>query len=139
MNARYIAPFAPGQPYAIDPTIARELLSIALEHGGSYADLFFEYHVSGSYSYEEDLLKACGRSISLGLGVRVMSGSNTGYAYTQELTLERMKDAARTASAVARFGAGRSAAVPQLIASSHPERYGVQRESLACAGSDKVK
>ena len=69
------------------------LMTLALGRGGDYADLFFEYNVAGSYSLEEGILKAAGRSVSMGLGVRVMKGDATGYAYVQELTPEAMQRA----------------------------------------------
>ena len=62
--SRYTAPFSPDGPNAIDATLARRLLTVALERGGDYADLFFEYNVTGSYAYEEQILKSAGRSVS---------------------------------------------------------------------------
>ncbi len=102
--SRYSAPFAPGGPAAVDAQIARRLLTIALSAGGDYADLFFEYDVSGSYSYEEGILKSAGRSVSTGLGVRVQKGDATGYAYVEDLSVEAMERAARTAAQIADGG-----------------------------------
>ena len=45
-NDTFRAPFAPGGEYAVDAEVARRLLSLALERGGDYADLYFEYRVS---------------------------------------------------------------------------------------------
>ena len=84
---RYQAPFAPGGATEIDEELAQRLLSAALEKGGDYADLFFEHNVTGSYSYEDGILKAAGRSFSTGLGVRVRKGDATGYAYVEETHL----------------------------------------------------
>src|SRR4051812_49957931 len=92
--SRYSAPFGPQGSMPIDATIARRLLGTALSQGGDYADLFFEYGASGSYVLEEGILKSAGRSVSMGLGVRVMKGDATGYAYVQELTPEAMAGAA---------------------------------------------
>ncbi|MCA9606135.1 MAG: TldD/PmbA family protein, partial [Myxococcales bacterium] len=102
--SRYSAPFAPGGPAAVDAQIARRLLSIALSRGGDYADLFYEYDVSGSFSYEEGILKAAGRSVSTGLGVRVRKGDATGYAYVEDLSVDAMERAARTAAQIADGG-----------------------------------
>ncbi|MCZ7677282.1 MAG: hypothetical protein M5U28_00265 [Sandaracinaceae bacterium] len=81
---RYSAPFAPEGPAPIDEQIAHRLLAAALDKGGDYADLFFEYNVTGSYSFEDGILKAAGRSVSTGLGVRVRKGEATGYAYVED-------------------------------------------------------
>ena len=80
MTGRYHAPFAEHGSHTIDADIADRLLRIALEKGGDYADLFFEYSVSGSYGYDEQILKSARRAVSMGLGVRVMKGDATGYA-----------------------------------------------------------
>jgi len=95
MSSRYQAPFGPEGPAPIDREIARKLLSVALEKGGDYADLFFEYAVSGSYSYDDGILKSVGRYVSTGLGVRVMKGDATGYAYVEDLSMEAMEKAAK--------------------------------------------
>ena len=134
MSSRYQAPFAPEGPAPIDTEIARKLLTVALEKGGDYADLFFEYSVSGSYSYDDGILKSVGRYVSMGLGVRVMKGDATGYAYVEDLDLEAMKGAARTAAQIAAAGAGTP---EQLAQAALPSRYGVQTLSLEVAGEDK--
>ena len=57
------------------------LLGLALEAGGDYADLYFEYRVGADYALEEEQIRTLGRGITLGLGVRVTKGDATGYAY----------------------------------------------------------
>ena len=52
-----------------------------------------------------DAIRTVGRGITLGLGVRVLKGDATGYAYTEELAWERMAQAARTAGQIAAGGA----------------------------------
>src|ERR1044071_9683082 len=78
------APFSPGGGNAIDAQLAHRLLGIALEAGGDYADLYFEFRVSADYALEEEQIRALGRGITLGLGVRVTKGDATGYAYRSE-------------------------------------------------------
>ena len=132
--SRYQAPFGPEGPAPIDPDIARKLLSLALEKGGDYADLFFEYGVSGSYAYDDGILKSVGRYVSMGLGVRVMKGDATGYAYVEDLELEAMRRAARTAAQIAASGAK----VPeQLVGASVPSRYTIAQLSLEVPGEVK--
>jgi len=78
-------------------TIQRAL-EAALHRGGDFAELFFEYRMSESLSLEERIFKSPSRSISQGVGIRVVSGERTGYAYSDELTPERILEAARTAA-----------------------------------------
>src|SRR6185437_5592601 len=107
-ETKLVAPFAQGGPIEIDAALARRLLELALADGGDYADLYFEYRAGADYIYEDDRVKSVGRGITLGLGVRVLKGDATGYAYCEELTWEAMAQAARTAAQIA--AAGRSLA-----------------------------
>jgi TldD protein len=135
MPGRYHAPFSEHGSHAIDADIADRLLRIALDKGGDYADLFFEYSVSGSYVYDEQILKSAQRSVSMGLGVRVMKGDATGYAYCEELSFDAMKRAAETA---ARIAAGHVSVPPVRVAlRKTPNRYPVSVESLEVEGAIK--
>src|ERR1700748_31200 len=132
ISSRYHAPFGPAGTTPIDEETSRKLLTLALSRGGDYADLFFEYDVAGSYSLEEGILKAAGRSVSQGLGVRVMKGDATGYAYAQHLTQAAIQRAARTAAAIAAEGGAPIPAgfeVPGLA-----NRYAAQHLSLDVPG-----
>jgi TldD protein len=88
----------------IDAQIAQRLLAIALERGGDYADLYFEYRVGADIVLEDEKIKALGRGITMGVGVRVLRGDATGYAYSEDLSFERMAQAARTAAQIASGG-----------------------------------
>lgn len=117
----YTAPFAPGGSAGIDAEICRKLLSVALAHGGDYADLFFEYRAGGSISFEEGITRSASRSVSLGMGVRVQRGDATGYAHVEDLSWEAMKRAAETASRIATGAAGTQSV--QLQRLDLPHRY----------------
>src|SRR5688572_4328286 len=88
----------------IDAQTAQRLLGIALERGGDYADLYFEYRVGADVVLEDEKIKTLGRGITMGLGVRVLRGEATGYAYSEDLSFERMAQAARTAGQIAAGG-----------------------------------
>ena len=135
MATRYAAPFAPQGSEPIDHEIARKLLTLALSQGGSYADLFFEYSASGSYSYDEGILKSAGRAVTLGLGVRVMKGDATGYAYVEDLSYEAMARVAQTAANIA-SGSSKWLA-PQFVTPSFASRYDIRELSLDKPGVDK--
>jgi TldD protein len=76
-------------------------LAAALSAGGDYADLYFEYQTSTSVSLDESMVKSATQGISVGCGVRVMAGERTGYAYTDDLSQDRILHAARTAALIA--------------------------------------
>jgi TldD protein len=132
-----LAPFAEGGPTEIDAALARRLLELALGQGGDYADLFFEYRAGADYVYEDERVKAVGRGITLGLGVRVLKGDATGYAYCEELTFEAMAEAARTAAAIA--SAGKSPAPVDIRALTVPSFYPVLVPTLETLAPQKLE
>src|SRR5277367_2634185 len=76
-------------------------LGEALSAGGDYADLYFESVTSTSLGMDESLVKTASQGISVGCGIRVVSGERTGYAYTDDLSCDRLLRAARTAALIA--------------------------------------
>src|SRR3954452_3014200 len=76
-------------------------LAEALSQGGDYADLYFEYLLTSSISIDESMVKSAAQGVSMGVGVRVLSGERTGYAYSDDLAPEKIKKAARTAACIA--------------------------------------
>jgi TldD protein len=77
-------------------------LSTALSAGGDYADLYFEYLITCGLSLEESMVKSATQGVSGGVGVRVISGERTGYAYSDDLDPESIRKAARVAACIAR-------------------------------------
>src|SRR3984957_19351281 len=76
-------------------------LSDALSRGGDYADVYFEYLATSSISIDESIVKAATQGVSLGVGVRVISGERTGYAYSDDLSPEKIRHAAKVAACIA--------------------------------------
>jgi TldD protein len=76
-------------------------LSEALSQGGDYADLYFEYLLTSSISIDESMVKSAAQGVSMGVGIRVISGERTGYAYSDDLSPEKIRKAARVAGHIA--------------------------------------
>src|SRR6204780_3846681 len=76
-------------------------LGEALSAGGDFADLYFEAVTSTSLGMDEGIVKTASQGISVGCGIRVLSGERTGFAYTDDLSAERLLKAARTAALIA--------------------------------------
>jgi TldD protein len=85
----------------VSERLMERCLGEALSAGGDYADLYFESVTSTSLGIDESLVKTASQGISVGCGVRVLSGERTGYAYTDDLSPERLLHAARTAALIA--------------------------------------
>lgn len=76
------------------------ILGTALEKRADYADLYFESRTAEAVSLEEGLVKKTARSLSQGAGVRVVAEDRTGYAHSDDISLETLQIAARTAQAI---------------------------------------
>jgi TldD protein len=134
--ATLAAPFQPGGENAIDAQLAHRLLAVALEAGGDYADLYFEYRVGADYVLEEEQVKTVGRGVTLGLGVRVTKGDATGYAYTEDLHWDRMVHAARIAGQIA--SGGKTVDPVPVNPVRTADLYPVAEPSLVVAPTDKL-
>ena len=76
-------------------------LGEALGRGGQYADIYFEYLTTTSVSIDEGIVKSAGQGVSMGAGVRVVDGERTGYAYSGDLSPEKIRKAAKVAACIA--------------------------------------
>jgi TldD protein len=85
--------------------IAREslgrILGGVLGKAADDGDIYFEYLVGEAISLEDGVVKKASKSISQGAGVRAMAESRTGYGYSDDITIENLALAARTARAIA--------------------------------------
>ncbi len=79
----------------------RKILEAALSKGAEFADVFFEYRISSTLSFEEDIVKTARRGIVSGVGVRAVKGDQIGFAFSEELTTEKMVAAAKAAASIA--------------------------------------
>jgi len=98
------------------------LLSLALGRGGDFADLFFEHERTSSLFLEEGIIRTASAGVTCGLGVRVVSGERTGYAYTDDLSWPTMARAAETAAHIA--SDSRSLPPEPVSPASVDRRYG---------------
>src|SRR5574342_1368879 len=76
-------------------------LGAALGRRIDYADLYFEYRVNEEVGLEEGIVKKAARNISQGVGVRATAEEKTGFAYSDEITVENLQLAARQARCIA--------------------------------------
>ena len=101
-----------GDNFGIRPGDLDRVLDAALGKKADYADLYFEYRRNEGVGLEEGLVKNCSQSAANGVGVRVLVETKTGYAYTDDITIENLEIAARTAQYIAQ---NRSAQAPVAV------------------------
>jgi TldD protein len=112
-----VLPSAPINPFynwfGIDDARLHRVMSELTARGADHADLYFQYTRSNSITMEDGIVSKASSSIDEGVGLRVVLGDQTGYAFTEDLSEDAMKAAARTASAIAHGG---GLAAPQAYA-----------------------
>jgi len=80
----------------------KKLLAFGLSKGADLSELYFEHTIANSVTMSEDIIKSSSQDIALGVGTRVIHGNQTGYAFTNELTFESIKNAMLTAASIAK-------------------------------------
>ncbi len=89
------------QHFGIEQKQIQRILEVCLEQGGSYADLFFEHTISHGLTLMDSSVNRATGNIDFGVGVRVVIGEQTGYAYLEEVSYTKLLEAARTAAFIA--------------------------------------
>jgi TldD protein len=89
------------EKFGVTERLLERCLGEALSAGGDYADLYFESVTATALGVDEQIVKSASQGTSAGCGIRVLSGERTGYAYTDNLSPERLLHAARTAALIA--------------------------------------
>jgi TldD protein len=87
--------------FGMNDSALERILGSALERKADYADLYFEYRSAEGLGLEESMVNHTNKSVSHGVGVRVCAEDRTGYAYSDEVTFDRMRIAAEAARAIA--------------------------------------
>jgi len=90
--------------FSIDEKIIRKVMSQALSRGGDYCDLFFQHSIANHIRLEDSAVNRAHCSADFGVGIRVLKGEQTGYSFTDEITPEAMKLAAKAAANIADSG-----------------------------------
>ena len=93
--------------FGVSESDLKKVLTAALEKGGDNADFFFEHTYNNYIGLQDGAVNRASSNIDFGVGVRVLSGDQSGYAYVENVTLEEMLTAARTAARIANGSAGK--------------------------------
>ena len=123
-------------PYSLDAAHLQNVFGQIMAHRVDYADLYFQYSRSESWSLEEGIVKSGSFNIDQGVGVRTVSGEKTAFAYSDDISLTALKSAAEATRAIARQGGDGTARVAKR---SNGHNLYVPRDPLASLGDkDKV-
>ncbi len=92
------------EPAGLDERVLSRTLGSMMQSGVDYADLYFQVSRQESWSVEDGIIREGNYSLDKGVGVRAVSGEKTGFAYSDELLLPALQQAASAARAIARTG-----------------------------------
>ena len=98
--------------FGVDQATVATVMSELTANGADAADLYFQHSRFNSLSLEDGIVSKADSTIQQGVGLRVVIGDQVGYAFTEDLTLPSMLEAARTASSIA---SGSRFAAPQAF------------------------
>jgi TldD protein len=105
-------------PSGLDELATDRVFGTILAHRADDADLFFQYNRSESWSLEEGEVKSGTFSIDQGVGVRVVAGEKTAFAYSDDINGEALDSAAKVTRAIASAGGNAIVGAPAV----HPGR-----------------
>lgn len=113
-----------------------KLLSAALSRGGDFAEVYIQRSKSTNIPLEERKIRSAEMRVGQGVGIRVLSGEKTGYAYSDRLDMESLMESARTAAFIA-AGSGHESPI-NITAQSAPDFYTVEIDPASASVKQKI-
>jgi TldD protein len=124
--------------FGLSQDALEQIVGSAIARRADYADLYFEFRTAQSLSLEEGIVKTANQHIAQGVGVRVVAGDKTGYAYSDDVTIDSLRLATRTAQAIAQESGETRAVAVQQTPPSH-DLYTLHHSPLEAPPADKVE
>ena len=72
--------------FGVDEKIILDVMQTALDRGGDYCDVYFQHRIANWVGLEDKAVNKAYTNIDFGVGIRVISGDQTGYSFTEEIT-----------------------------------------------------
>jgi TldD protein len=91
-------------PYDLGAGKLEQVFGTLMVHKVDYADLYFQYVRSEGWSLEEGIVKSGSFNIEQGVGVRAVSGEKTAFAFSDDISMAALDDAARATRAIGQSG-----------------------------------
>ncbi|AMR77438.1 metalloprotease TldD [Cupriavidus nantongensis] len=125
-------------PYGLDEARLQRVLADIFTHKVDYADLYFQYTRNEAWSLEEGIVKSGSFSIDQGVGVRAVSGDRTAFAYSDEISLPALSQAAAATRTIGRAGSGRVKVAGQLATHAGRNLYTPNDPLDSMSAAEKV-
>lgn len=125
-------------PYGLDEVKLQRVLADIFTHKVDYADLYFQYTRNEAWSLEEGIVKSGSFSIDQGVGVRAVSGDKTAFAYSDDISLAALSQAAAATRTIGRAGNGRIKVAGELASQTGRNLYTPNDPLDSMDAADKV-
>jgi TldD protein len=90
----------------LEPELLRKIIKRALRRGGDYADVFVEWKKPSYIHLEDDRIEKCVSGIEQGVGIRIIFGGKTAYAFSNDISEKSLLEAADGLSKAVKEGEG---------------------------------
>jgi len=125
-------------PYGLDETKLQRVLADIFTHKVDYADLYFQHTRNEAWSLEEGIVKSGSFSIDQGVGVRAVSGDKTAFAYSDDISLPALSQAAAATRTIGKSGNGRIKVAGSLASHAGRNLYAPNDPLDSMTATEKV-
>ncbi|WP_020168656.1 MULTISPECIES: metalloprotease TldD [Methylotenera] len=125
------------KPTGLDTSALQGVLGNIMSHQVDYADLYFQYSRSESWGLEEGQVKSGNFSIDQGVGVRAVSGEKTAFAYSDDINLSALQQAANATKSIAALGLEQTG--KSIVTNQNKQLYLPQDPIASLSADAKVK
>ncbi|HXQ64224.1 MAG TPA: metalloprotease TldD [Steroidobacteraceae bacterium] len=129
------------EPAGLDGSTLESVLGIIRSYAVDEGELYFQLARDESWSLEDGIVKDGAYSIDQGVGVRAIAGERTGFAYSDDIALPALQEAARAARAIARHGGTSTSPAGHAIAATRAAGHRLYLPAdpiVTLADADKV-
>ncbi|GAA7755213.1 MAG: metalloprotease TldD [Burkholderiaceae bacterium] len=125
-------------PYGLDEAKLQRVLADIFTHKVDYADLYFQHTRNEAWSLEEGIVKSGSFSIDQGVGVRAISGDKTAFAYSDDISLPALSQAAAATRTIGKSGGGRVKVAGSLASHTGRNLYAPNDPLDSMTATEKV-
>ncbi|MDX1444079.1 MAG: metalloprotease TldD [Gammaproteobacteria bacterium] len=123
-------------PASLDESAIERTLGKLMTANVDAADLYFQVSRHEGWALDDGIVRDASHSIEQGVGVRAISGEKTGFAYSDDVNVTALEEAAGAARAIA--GSGGEKSVQAFKATEGRSLYVPDNPMEAMESADKV-
>ena len=115
-----------------------KILANTINKSINYADLYFQAITSENWYLEDSIVKSGSHNSCKGFGFRAISNDKTGLAFSEDLSLTALKQAANTASSIATFNKNNLVKIKHRHKICKHDLYSIDNPLLSISDQKKI-